>query len=118
MPNSRPTFRSPPRAIKLGNGIDASGILLRELLPLAGGAYVDDVFGREGNYLGSGIVRTPEILFALLGGATTDHKGQPPLARMRLLGAAVSPMRNASRARSKDGIYEITLSYCEALLLN
>ena len=69
--------------------------LARRLLSLVVGAYVDDVFCSESSYLAKSGFWASKRLCALLGFVTSDRKGQPPSAKMHLLGAEVTLLKQA-----------------------
>ena len=94
--------------------------LARVLLPLAAGAYFDDVFCSDGRSLAKCGFWAFKRLCALLGFRTSDRKNQPPSVKMHLLGAEVSPLRDSIRTSAtferdrklRDVISRIWLDGC------
>ena len=76
--------------------------LARSLLSLVVGAYVDDVFCSGSSFLAKSGFWASKRLCPLLGFNTSDRKDQIPAARMHLLGAEVTLLKNAVRARATD----------------
>ena len=77
--------------------------LARRLLSLVVGAYVDDVFCAESIYLAKSGFWAPKRLCALLGFVTSDRKDQPPSAKMHLLGAEVTLLKQATQKNATAG---------------
>ena len=102
MSYSRPTLRKPTRSSELGRVVTFLRFLARGLLSLVVGAYVDDVFCSESNYLVRSGFWAFKRLCSILGFITSDRKDQRPSASMHLLGDEVALLGKAIRTRSTD----------------
>ena len=102
MPNSSPTFRKPSDARELGKSGDIPPVLARKLLPLAVGAYFEDVFCAESSFLAKSGFCDFERLRSLLGFNASGRKDQVHLESMHLLGDEVTLLKNAIRTRATD----------------
>ena len=90
---------------------------VRDLLSLAAGAYVVDVFFSESKVLARSGFWAFKRLCALLGFNTSGRKGQPPSASMHLLGAEVSLLSGAICTRATDARVQKLRAHISQVLL-